>query len=286
MTIDPAQSSALPDHGAEQVAALRDLAERVARAAADLVRSTRPGQVEVASTKTSSVDIVTQMDADSEELLRRLILAERPDDAILGEEEGHAAGRSGLTWVIDPIDGTVNYLYGIPAFAVSVAVVDGPPSPESWTILAGCVVDVTTGAVWSASRGGGATRDGAPLVVGPAKELSQSLVGTGFGYESARRAAQAEVLTTVLPLVRDIRRIGSAALDLCMVADGRLDLTYERGLKPWDMAAGALIVQEAGGVVSGLDGRPASGDMTVAGPASSVAALARILADLGAGSGA
>jgi len=274
----------LPD--ATEIAALRDLAERVARAAGDLVRSTRPDQVEVASTKSSPVDVVTQMDADSEALLRRLILAERPDDAVLGEEEGHVAGASGLTWVLDPIDGTVNYLYGIPAYAISVAVVAGPPEPERWTALAGCVVQVPDGTCWTASRGGGATRDGRPLALRPARPLAQSLVGTGFGYAAERRAAQAAVLAPVLPQVRDVRRIGAAAIDLCMVADGRLDLTYERGLNPWDMAAGGLVVEEAGGVLTGLRGRAASPDMTVAGPEASVRALVEILEGANADSGA
>ena len=276
--------TALPDPAL--LADLRALAERVARSAGELVRSGRPDQVQVASTKSSPVDVVTQMDADSEALLRRLILSERPDDAILGEEEGHVAGASGLTWVIDPIDGTVNYLYGIPAYAISVAVVAGTPDPALWTPLAGCVFHVVDGRTWTASRGGGATLDGRQLRVNAAKPLAQSLVGTGFGYASERRAAQALVLTHVLPLVRDIRRIGSAAIDLCMVADGSLDLVYERGLNPWDMAAGGLVVTEAGGALTGLQGRPAGPDMTVAGAPASVEELAGILAGLDADSGA
>ena len=275
---------ALPD--AATLDALRDLAERAARAAADLVRRTRPDEVTVAATKSSPVDVVTAMDAASEALLRELILAERPDDAILGEEDGHVAGTSGLTWVIDPIDGTVNYLYGIPAYAVSVAVVAGKADPREWTALAGAVVAVVDGSSWTAARGRGATRDGRPITVNSAKDLSQSLVGTGFGYGSERRAAQAQVLVHVLPQVRDIRRIGSAALDLCMVAEGTLDLVYERGLNPWDMAAGALVVEEAGGVATGLRGMPASPAMTVAGPQESVAALARLLEQNDADQGA
>ncbi|SDD03825.1 myo-inositol-1(or 4)-monophosphatase [Sanguibacter gelidistatuariae] len=285
MTPDPsAHAVTLPDAAA--LAALRSLAERAALAAADLVRTTRPDQVTVAATKSSPVDVVTAMDAASEVLLRKLILAERPDDAILGEEDGHVAGTSGLTWVIDPVDGTVNYLYGVPAYAISVAVVAGAADPREWTALAGCVVHVSGGTSWTASRGGGATRDGQPISVNAAKDLSQSLVGTGFGYASERRAAQAQVLTHVLPRVRDIRRIGSAALDLCMVAQGTLDLVYERGLNPWDMAAGALIVEEAGGVVTGLRGIPASPDMTVAGPGGSVAELVALLEEHGADQGA
>lgn len=281
---DPA-SPAAPAVDAALVTELRRLAERVATEAADLVRTTSPARVEVAATKSSPVDVVTAMDAASEQLLRRLILEARPDDAILGEEDGHVAGTSGLTWVVDPIDGTVNYLYGIPAFAVSVAVVAGTGDPETWEALAGCVVRVPDGRSWSAGRGEGATADGAPIRVNEATDLALSLVGTGFGYAAERRAAQAQVLTQLLPRVRDIRRIGSAALDLAMVAEGQLDLVYERGLNPWDMAAGALLVTEAGGTVSGLRGRRASPDMTVAGPASSVAELTALLAGLDADSG-
>lgn len=281
---DPA-TPAVPAVDAALVTELRRLAERVAAEAADLVRTTSPARVEVAATKSSPVDVVTAMDAASEQLLRRLILEARPDDAILGEEDGHVAGTSGLTWVVDPIDGTVNYLYGIPAFAVSVAVVAGTGDPETWEALAGCVVRVPDGRSWSAGRGEGATADGVPIRVNEATELALSLVGTGFGYAAERRAAQAQVLTQVLPRVRDIRRIGSAALDLAMVAEGQLDLVYERGLNPWDMAAGALLVTEAGGTVSGLRGRRATPDMTVAGPASSVAELTALLAGLDADGG-
>jgi len=281
-----AAASPAPAHDAALVTALRRLAERVAAEAADLVRTTSPARVEVAATKSSPVDVVTAMDAASEVLIRRLILEARPDDAILGEEDGHVAGTSGLTWVVDPIDGTVNYLYGIPSYAVSIAVVAGTGDPETWDALAGCVVRVPDGRSWSAGRGEGATVDGEPIHVNEATELSLSLVGTGFGYASERRAAQARVLTHVLPRVRDIRRIGSAALDLAMVAEGQLDLVFERGLNPWDMAAGALLVTEAGGAVTGLRGRGASPDMTVAGPVGSAGELATLLAGLDADSGA
>ncbi|ACZ21544.1 inositol monophosphatase/fructose-1,6-bisphosphatase family protein [Sanguibacter keddieii DSM 10542] len=281
-----APASPAPAHDAALVSELRRLAERVAAEAADLVRTTSPARVEVAATKSSPVDVVTAMDAASEVLIRRLILEARPDDAILGEEDGHVAGTSGLTWVVDPIDGTVNYLYGIPSYAVSIAVVAGTADPETWDALAGCVVRVPDGRSWSAGRGEGATADGEPIHVNEATDLSLSLVGTGFGYASERRAAQAQVLTHVLPRVRDIRRIGSAALDLAMVAEGQLDLVFERGLNPWDMAAGALLVTEAGGAVTGLRGRGASPDMTVAGPVRSAGELATLLAGLDADSGA
>ncbi|WP_369373812.1 inositol monophosphatase [Promicromonospora sp. Populi] len=259
------------------VTALRDLALRLATAAGALVREGRPDRVEVAATKSSDVDPVTVMDRASEDLLREMIAAERPDDAILGEEGDDVAGTSGLTWVLDPIDGTVNYLYGIASWAVSVAVVAGPPEPATWTILAGCVHSVADGRTWSAGLGEGATRDGAPVRVGAPASLGSCLVGTGFGYDAERRAQQAQVLTQVLPRIRDIRRLGSAAIDLCLLADGSLDLYYERGLNPWDMAAGAIVATEAGATVTGLRGGPAGNAMTVAGPSGLVAELAEIL---------
>ncbi|GII98001.1 myo-inositol-1(or 4)-monophosphatase [Sediminihabitans luteus] len=265
---------------------LRALAVRLATEAGSLVREGRPDTVEVAATKSSAVDVVTQMDADSEALLRRVIASERPDDAVLGEEDGHSTGGSGLTWVVDPIDGTVNYLYGVGPHAVSVAVVVGEPDPTTWTVLAGAVHCVNDGRTWSAGLGAGATLDGRPVRVNDPRPLAESLCGTGFGYAAERRAAQAAVLVEVLPRVRDIRRLGSAAVDLCLVASGALDVYYERGLNPWDMAAGLLVVEEAGGVVRGLHGRPATGEMTVAGPRETVAALVSVLEDAGADQGA
>jgi len=266
------------------IAGLRALAERLAREAGTLVRDGRPEHVEVASTKSSAVDVVTAMDAASEALLRRIIATERPHDAILGEEEGASAGTSGLTWVIDPIDGTVNYLYGVASHAISVAVVVGPPDPAGWTVLAGAVHSVVDGRTWTAGLGAGATLDGRPVTANPAGPLATSLVGTGFGYDAGRRRHQAQVLVEVLPQVRDIRRLGSAAIDLCLVATGSLDLYYERGLNPWDLAAGALVAHEAGAAVTGLRGRAAGSEMTVAGAPASASALAALLEAAGADS--
>ncbi len=270
--------------GADEVRALTDLAERLARSAGDLVRSGRPDRVEVAATKSSAVDPVTAMDLASETHLRALLAEHRPDDGVLGEEHGWEPGTTGLTWVLDPIDGTVNYLYGVPAYAISVGVVAGEPDPERWTVVAGCVHAVVDGRTYTAGRGLGAYRDGVRLAVNPERELATSLVGTGFGYRADRRRAQGRVLAELLPQVRDIRRIGSAALDLCRVAEGTLDVHYERGLNPWDLAAGEVVAREAGAVVTGLRGRRASADMSVVGPAGTVAALAALLADLGADS--
>lgn len=264
---------------------LRGVAERLARQAGRLVLDGRPDRVDVAATKTSPVDVVTEMDRASEALLRSEIARARPDDAVLGEEEGHVAGASGVTWVVDPVDGTVNYLYGIPAYAVAVAAVVGPPEPGRWTVLAGCVHSVADGRTWTAGRGEGSEQDGRPLRVAEARPLAQSLVGTGFGYVSERRRHQAAVLAELLPRVRDIRRIGSAAMDLCAVASGTLDLYYERGLHAWDMAAASLVAEEAGALVVGLRGAPAGEAMTVAGPAPTVHELAGLLATLGADEG-
>jgi len=257
-------SAALP--GADEVRALMAVAEQVARSAGDLIRATRPARVQVAATKSSDVDPVTAMDLASEAHLRELLARLRPDDAVLGEEGDDLPGTSGLTWVLDPVDGTVNYLYGVPAYAVSVGVVVGEPDPERWTVVAGCVHAVVDGRTYTAGHGLGAYRDGERLAVNPARPLATSLVGTGFGYRAERRRVQGRVLAELLPRVRDIRRIGSAALDLCRVAEGSLDLHYERGLNPWDLAAGALIAEEAGARVAGLDGAPFGSGLLIAAP--------------------
>jgi myo-inositol-1(or 4)-monophosphatase len=263
--------------GPEGLAGLVGLAEELGRSAGDLVREGRPRRVDVASTKTSAVDVVTAMDLASEALLRRMLAERRPDDGILGEEEGPVAGTSGVTWVLDPIDGTVNYLYGIPAYAVSVAAVTGPPRPDAWTVVAASVHSVADGRTWTAGRGLGAFQGGVAVRVNAPVSLAQSLVGTGFGYTEARRRGQARVVARLLPQVRDIRRIGSAALDLCTLASGGLDLYYERGLQPWDLAAASLVAQEAGAAVLGLRGARPAEAMTVAGPQPTVGELVRLL---------
>ncbi len=272
--------STLPEN--PSVAELVAVAEQVARAAGRLVHEGRPDDVGVAATKSSAVDVVTAMDLASEDLVRRTLARLRPDDGILGEEGGHQPGTSGVTWVVDPIDGTVNYLYGLPGYAVSVAAVVGEPTPATWTALAACVHAPATAQTWTAGRGQGAYLDGRRLVLAPAPPLERCLLGTGFGYVAERRRAQGRVLAALLPQVRDVRRLGAAAVDLCQVATGRLDLYYERGLQPWDLAAAALVVQESGGVVTGLRGRPAGTDMTVAGDAARVAELVALLEQLGA----
>jgi myo-inositol-1(or 4)-monophosphatase len=273
----------------DDVPPLVQVAQLLAREAGALILDGRRRHVSVAATKSSAQDVVTAMDLASEALLRRRLAELRPDDGILGEEEGFQPGTSGVTWVVDPIDGTVNYLYGLPAYAVSVAAVSTPdgsgaPDPATWTALAGCVFAPEDGRTYTAGRGLGAWLDGRALRVNPARPLIDSLVGTGFGYTASRRTSQARIVAELLPQVRDIRRVGSAALDLCTLAAGGLDLYYERGLQPWDLAAGALVAQEAGAQVTGLRGQPAQEAMTVAGSAERVTELIGLLEALGADS--
>ena len=232
---------------------LLELARETAHAAAELIRDRRPeGRVDVAATKTSPTDAVTEVDTAAEKLIRDRIGAVRPDDGFVGEEGGRRSGTSGVDWVIDPIDGTVNFVYGVPAYAVSIGVeVEG-------VVRAGVVIDVPLGREYTALRGEGAWHrdriDGpaVPMRLPAATDLTQALVATGFGYDPAQRARQAAALAAMLPQVRDIRRIGSAALDLCSLAAGRYDAYVEEGLQPWDRAAGVLVAREAGAVVTGL----------------------------------
>ena len=263
----------MPDHRT-----LLRLAEDVAREAGRLIVDERPRGLGVAATKSSATDIVTEMDQRSEQLIVDRITEARPDDGFLGEEGADHAGSSGVTWVIDPIDGTVNYLYEIPAYAVSVAARVGAE------IVAGAVVNPVSGEVWTALRGEGAWLDGRRLELAEPPELSMALVATGFGYDPRRRARQAEVLQTVLPQVRDVRRAGAASLDLCALAAGRLDGLYEQGLKPWDLAAGGLVAAEAGAVVTGLHGREAGEALVVAAAEPLVGDLVALLESLDADS--
>lgn len=284
----PAAVPSLPELGVSadvDVAALAELAREAALAAGGLVREQRPDAVSVAGTKSSPTDVVTAMDRASERLLREVITSRRPDDAILGEEYGAGkdAPATGLTWVVDPIDGTVNYLYGLPAYAISVAVVAGDPTVDgAWTPIAGCVHNPVTGQVWTAALGQGSWAGERRLELGQGPSLDAALVATGFGYDSRRRAGQAQVLASVLPVVRDIRRLGACAIDLCMTAEGIVDAYYERGVHAWDMAAGTLIVTEAGGVVVGLGDLPRGEAMVVAGPPATVDALCELLLTTGA----
>ncbi len=187
----------------------------------------------------------------------------RPHDAIMGEEGEDSQGTSAITWVVDPIDGTVNYLYGLPHFAVSVAAVEGGTDPATWRILAGAVCS-GSGVQWKAAAGHGAWRNGEPLRRTSGPELSATLLGTGFTYVAKRRSIQGQIVAQMLGRVRDIRRLGAASVDLCLVADGTLDAYYEHALNPWDFAAGVLVASEAGVKVAGLDGGPADTHLVIA----------------------
>ncbi|HET6666224.1 MAG TPA: inositol monophosphatase family protein [Intrasporangium sp.] len=279
MTTDPSTEA----HGLSKlmIEALERICIDVALEAGRLIRDDRPRRVGVTATKSTDTDIVTVMDQRSEELLHRLIRSARPDDGVLGEEGVDVVGTSGLTWIVDPIDGTVNYLYDIPAYAVSVAVVTGDARTDgAWRPVAGAVADPCRRVVHHARRGGGAWSTPEPngtehvqtgelprrLTVSSEDRLGRALLATGFGYDPVVRARQADVLRRVLPQVRDIRRIGSAALDLVRVAEGTVDAYAESGINAWDLAAGWLIVEEAGGVVLGVGGHPGKVLTVAAGP--------------------
>lgn len=257
------------------------IARDVALRAGELAKLRRSQGVSVAASKSSSVDIVTEADRETEALIRDALAAARPDDGFYGEESGAEKGSSGLTWIVDPIDGTVNFLYGIPHYAVSIAVVEGEPDPLTWTALAGCVVNPASGEVFTATAGGGAFLGEQPIHVAESVELSQALVATGFAYAAAMRGQQGKLVAELLPLVRDIRRLGTASLDLSFVACGRLNAYFERTLSPWDHAAGALIASEAGATVKGLGDAQPSRDFIIAAQPDVAARLEQTLMKLG-----
>lgn len=219
------------------------LALDAAHAAAAVIVERQGAARASAVTKTTTTDMVTEVDHAVEALVRDRLLGARPGDGFLGEEGGEQPGTSGLRWVVDPIDGTTNFLYGHPGCNVSIAAED-----EHGGVVA-VVVDALPGDTFAATRGGGATRNGAPIACRPADDLADALCATGFAYDPERRRRQAEVLVQVLPRIRDVRRMGAAAVDLCSVACGRIDAYWEKGLGPWDLAAGSLIATEAGALV-------------------------------------
>jgi myo-inositol-1(or 4)-monophosphatase len=261
---------------------LLGLARATAEEAALLVGAGRSSAASQVDTKSSPVDVVTAVDTASEELIVRRLLEARPDDGVIGEEGASREGTSGVRWVVDPIDGTVNFLYGVPAYAVSIAAeVDGRTE-------AGVVLNVATGELFTAVRGQGAwlTAPGSaasPLTGSAPVDLDRTLVATGFGYRVEQRRAQGAVVAELLPRVRDIRRFGCASLDLCAAAAGRVDAYYELDLKPWDHAAGALVASEAGLVVTGTEGRPFAEPMAVAAAPSIAGPLVDLLERLHAG---
>lgn len=267
------------DHADGSAAQLLEVAVALARGAGEVVRSRVEGRT--VSAKSTPTDLVTDVDRATEAWLLDRLAQWRPGDAVLGEEGGATEGSTGVRWLLDPIDGTVNFVLGLPDYGVSVAAeVDGE-------VVAGAVFQPATGTLYRASRGGGAFRretggDDVALHGPRGVPLDRAVIGTGFGYDAARRRAQAAVVARLIDRIADIRRIGAASLDLCAVAAGRLDAYYEVGLNPWDWGAGLLVAQEAGAVASGLRGRAPGTAMTaVAGP-SCAAQLFTLLEELDA----
>ncbi|ATW52885.1 inositol monophosphatase family protein [Streptomyces xantholiticus] len=267
----------MPDPATDSAASeLLTLALEAARRAGELLRDGRPDDLGVARTKSSPIDVVTEMDIAAEKLITGFLTEHRPDDGFLGEEGAATVGTSGVRWVIDPLDGTVNYLYGLPTWAVSIAAeLDGET-------VVGVVEAPMRRETFRAVRGGGAFLNDRPVRCRPAPPLEQALVSTGFNYVHTVRTHQADVAQRLIPRLRDIRRSGSAAIDLADVAAGRLDGYYERGLSPWDLAAGDLIAREAGALTGGRPGQPPSGALTVAATPGVFEPLQGLLEELGA----
>jgi myo-inositol-1(or 4)-monophosphatase len=240
------------------------VARDIARDAGTLAAQMRAG-VSVAATKSNELDIVTQADLAVESLIRGKLSQLRPGDGFVGEESGEATSNTGITWVVDPIDGTVNYLYGSTYWAVSIAVVRD--TPEGQVTIAACVFAPALNEEYTAVQHGLARLNGAVITIGGEANLSAALVSTGFTYDRVRRVTQAQVQSTLAPLVRDLRCVGAASLEICAVAAGRTDAHYQQGLNVWDHAAGALIAESAGALVVGFDHARADKELVlVAGP--------------------
>lgn len=223
--------------------------------------------------KSSATDLVTEVDRATEAAIVEGILAERPDDAVLGEEGTDRAGTTGVRWVVDPLDGTASYVRGYPGYCAAVGVeVDGEP-------VVGVVVD-SRGVRTEGVRGTGATRNGRPVRPSERDDLASAVIATGFGYHPEERARQAHVASIVLPRIADIRRSGSASFDLVAAACGEVDAYYEVGLAPWDVCAGRAIVESAGGVVRGIP-QPDGGTLTVAAPPQLLDRLLDLLSEAG-----
>ncbi|MEV6400188.1 inositol monophosphatase family protein [Streptomyces sp. NPDC051907] len=255
---------------------LLSLALAAAHRAGALLRDGRPDDLAVAATKSSPIDVVTEMDIAAEKLITVYLAEHRPDDGFLGEEGASTEGTSGVRWVIDPLDGTVNYLYGLPTWAVSIA------AEKDGETVVGVVEAPMRRETYHAVAGGGAFAGEKPLRCRPAPPLDQALVSTGFNYVASVRSHQADVAQRLIPRLRDIRRSGSAAVDLCDVAAGRLDGYYERGLNPWDLAAGDLIAREAGALTGGRPGERPSYELAVAASDGVFEPLQTLLEDFGA----
>jgi myo-inositol-1(or 4)-monophosphatase len=274
-------SAGAPDPRPAEAAELADLASSIAQEAAELLL-TRRDRVSVVHTKSSPTDVVTEMDRAAERLIRDRLAVARPGDAVLGEEGGQT-GTGSIRWIVDPLDGTVNYLYGLPDWAVSIA------AEVAGDVVAGVVCVPLRRSLFTAARGGGAWLESAwrqgrqRLACTSGVRLPAALVATGFGYAADQRARQGILAAAVLPRVRDIRRSGSAATDLCSVAAGQVDAYYEQGVHEWDVAAGGLIAREAGAETGGLHGQPAGPDMTIAAGPGLFPELHDLLAELAAG---
>lgn len=227
-----------------------ELAERAARAAGEVLLSYFGHAAEGLEVKSSPTDPVSDADREAEKTIREILQNDRPQDGLVGEEGSRTSPANGRTWIVDPLDGTVNFLYGLRTWAVSIALEDAKG------LAVGVVFNPVDGECFSALRGEGAALNGQAIRVTRCTSLDRAMVGTGFSYEAERRREQAELLVRLLPRIRDMRRAGAAALDLAYVAAGRVDAFYERGLKQWDEAAGRLLVNEAGGVTEDLDGEP------------------------------
>jgi myo-inositol-1(or 4)-monophosphatase len=266
----------VPIQSAELLGVAVDLVHRTGALIRAGTEGVDPADLSV-TTKSTPTDLVTVVDKQAEQFLVEQLHARRPGDAVLGEEGADQAGSTGVRWLIDPIDGTVNFYYGVPQYAVSVAA-----EYEGETVV-GAVHNPVSGETFMAVRGAGAWLGSRRLTAaGRASSLDTAVIGTGFAYDAGRRGGQGRVLAGVLPRVANIRRLGSAALDLCFVAAGRLDGYYEQGLAPWDMAAGALVAQEAGALVTGLRGRPPGPQITVAACPAVADELVTLLEELGA----
>jgi myo-inositol-1(or 4)-monophosphatase len=251
---------------------LRALAESIAREAGALLRDAFRGPELRISSKSTPTDLVSEADHAAEHLIRERLSAARPHDGVLGEEGGDREGTSGIRWVVDPLDGTINFLFGLPQWAVSIACEDERGA------LVGVVYDPERNELFAAERGGVATLDGRPITASTKADMATALVGTGFGYDAEVRRAQAAVAARLLPQVRDLRRFGAAAIDLAWTACGRLDAYYEHGLNPWDLAAGALICERAGLEVRTLESVGPSNPGVLVAPAALADALAGVIA--------
>lgn len=247
---------------------LEAIAIDVSTHAADLIRRSL-GHARVVGTKTTPTDVVTTTDLDVENFIRQALLAQTPGASITGEEHDTVIGQTTIAWVIDPIDGTVNFLYDLPAVAVSIA------AKVNGAVVAGAVADVVRAEIFSAAAGQGARRHGQEIHASSVALLADALVTTGFAYAADRRAEEAEVFSRVLPEARDIRCFGSAALHLCWVSCGRVDAFYERGLNEWDVAAGELLAAEAGALVEPASAK--NGEVLIAASAGVFQQLRRLV---------